>query len=257
MDALVLHHDGTFEGLLTAVACAVKSQKTIHGIYNQHQHNPNLFDTVVQVTTDSEQAVRLFDYLQGLKGKAGRYAIDGYLSEEPDVGMHLYQMVRECLLFGGKATQRFTSEPIRYLHAVSHRVHLEAHRYTGLLRFRILEDGLQYAPFEANHMIIGYLAEHFKKRFRSRRWILHDVRRDFALYWDGTAVQAVHIDEAFTGHVRQHGEVPQDQLHEDERYYQDLWQRFHGAIAIANRKNLRLQGQFMPKRYWKYLVERR
>lgn len=255
MNSNIFLYDGSFEGLLTAVACAVKSNTPIQGVYDQSRYNPRLFDTIINISTNRGQATRLFDYLRKLKGKAARYTMDGYLSEEPEIGTHLYKMVEECLLHGTNATENFTNDSIKYLNAVSERVFFEMDRYTGLLRFRILEDGLQYAPFEANHNIIGYLADHFKTRLQSRRWILHDIHRNYALYWDTASIQTVDMDGGFTAHVRQYGEVPEDQLHETEQYYQDLWKIFHKTIAISNRENPKLQAQFMPQRYWKYLIE--
>lgn len=257
MDANIFLHDGSFEGLLTAVACAVKSDKSVQGIYDQNCYNPKIFDKITDIPTDSNQAFRLFNYLRKLKGKAARYAFDGYLSEELEIGTHLYCMVKESLLHGGKAVANFTNDSIKYLDSASERVFFEMDRYIGLIRFRILEDGLQYAPFESKHNIIGYLADHFKSRLPNRRWILHDISRNYALYWDTASIQNVDIDKTFTNHIRQHGDIPQAHLHQDEKYYQDLWKTFHKAIAISNRKNPALQAQFMPKRYWKYLIEKR
>lgn len=255
MDSTTYLHDGSFEGLLTAVARAVKSQKAMQGIYTASRYIPKLFDTPIQVSTDSDQAHRLFQYLQKVKGRAATFAMNGFLSEDPEVGTHLYQMVLQCLRLGSKATQLSTNDSIRYLETLSQRVRSETHRFTGLIRFRILEDDLQYAPFEPDHMIIGYLALHFQKRLHSRQWILHDVRRGYGLYWDCKSLQPIDIDEDFTAHVRRHGEIPDNRLNKAERHYQQLWKSFHSTIAISDKKNSALQRQFMPRRYWKYLVE--
>lgn len=257
MASTIYLHDGSFEGLLHAVAIAVKSQKDIKGIYGGQSFSPQLFDTLIHLQTDHQQASRLFEYLKKLNGNAARFAINGFLSGDHEVGIHLYRMVRECLVRGAKATQLYTHDSIRYLDKVSQKVSFEAHRFTGLIRFRILEDGLQYAPFEPDCNIIGHCALHFRQRLHNTRWILHDIRRDHALYWDGDSLQAIDIDEDFTAHVRQYGEVPETRLNEDELHYQELWKSFHTAIANPDRKNLDLQRQFMPRRYWKYLVEMR
>ena len=193
--------------------------------------------------------------MKNLKGAAARFTINGFLSDDREVGIHLYWMVRECLVRGSEATQLYTHDSIKYLDKLSQKVSFEAHRFTGLIRFRILEDGLQYAPFEPDCMVIGHCALHFKKRLKNRRWILHDIRRNHALYWDGDSLQLIDIDEDFTKYVRQHGEIPESRLSEKERHYQELWKSFHTAIANTDRKNLGLQRQFMPRRYWKYLIE--
>ncbi len=255
MDSIIYLHDGSFEGLLHAVASAVKSPQDVQGIYAEKGFSPQIFDALIHIQTDSQQALRLFEYLKKLKGTAARFAVNGFLSDDHDVGMHLYWMVRECLVRGPKATQLYTHDSIRYLDKLSRNVSFEAHRLTGLIRFRILEDGLQYGPFEPDCNVIGLCALHFKQRLKNQRWILHDIRRNHALYWDGYSLQPIALDENFTRHVRHYGEIPESRLNEVERHYQELWKSFHTAIANTDRKNLNLQRQFMPRRYWKYLVE--
>jgi probable DNA metabolism protein len=44
---------------------------------------------------------------------------------------------------------------------------------------------------------------------------------------------------------------------EKEELYQHLWQQYFSTLNIAARKNLKLHIQHMPKRYWRYLVEKK
>ena len=44
-------------------------------------------------------------------------------------------------------------------------------------------------------------------------------------------------------------------ISEDEAVYQKLWKGYFKNIAIKERENKRLQMQFMPKKYWKFLKE--
>ena len=44
-------------------------------------------------------------------------------------------------------------------------------------------------------------------------------------------------------------------ISETEKKYQELWTVFFKTIAIKERKNSRLQMQYMPKKYWKDLIE--
>ena len=257
MDSIIYLYDGSFEGLLHAVASAIKSPKDVQGIYAERIFSPKIFDTLVHIKTDDEQAQRLFAYLKKLKGAAARFAVNGFLSDDPEVGMHLYWMVRECLVRGPEATQLYTHDSIRYLDKLAKKVSSEAHRCIGLIRFRILEDGLQYAPFAPDCNVIGHCAQHFVQRLRNQRWILHDIGRNHALYWDGHCLQTITLDDDFTNHVRHAGEIPEAWLSAAEQHYQHLWQTFHTAIANTSRKNLDLQRRFMPRRYWKYLIEMR
>jgi probable DNA metabolism protein len=252
---IIYIYDGSFEGLLNAVATAIKSKQNVHGIYAEKTYSPGIFDTLITLSTDRNQALRLYEYLKKLGGSAANFALNGFLSEESEVGIHFYWMVRECLVHGSKATSIYTHDSIRYLDKISKKVAFEAHRFTGLIRFRILADGLQYAPFEPDCNIIGYCAQHFRKRLNNQRWILHDIGRNLALYWDGDSLQSIDIETEFTRHVREHGEIPEKEFDRDEHYYQQLWKTFHTAIANPDRENPGLQRQLMPGRYWKYLVE--
>lgn len=255
MDSIVYLYDGSFEGLLHAVAAALKSPGEVQGIYAEQGFSPRIFDTLIHLKTDSGQALRLFAYLKKLKGAAARFAVNGFLSDDHEVGRHLYWLVRECLVRGPKATQLYTHDSIRYLDKLAQKVSAEAHRCIGLIRFRILEDGLQYAPFAPDCNVIGHCARHFRQRLANQRWILHDIGRNHALYWDGKDLQSITLDDDFTKHVRRAGEIPDARISETERHYQKLWQSFHTAIANPDRKNLDLQRRFMPRRYWKYLIE--
>ena len=248
-------HDGSFEGMLHAIASAIKSADRIRAVYGKKDYRPLLFDTPVVLTVDKPQALRLFQYLRSLQGKVDRLAINGFLSEDPEVGTHLYRMVQACLKSGSGMGQCYSHDSVNYLQKLSQKVGREAHRFEGLIRFRILEDGLQYAPFEPDCNVIGYCALHFKSRLTNNRWILHDIRRNLAVYWDGTSLQYVDIDEDFNEQVQTVGEVPEHMLNDSEKKYQRLWQMFHTAIANNDRENKALQRQHMPRRYWKYLTE--
>jgi len=243
--------------MLTAVAVAVKSQAETAGVCAERDFVPTLVMDTRRIDTDRAQAQRLFDYLSSLGRLPARLAFNGYLSEDRLAGSHLVGLVRECLRHGERAANCFACEPVRALHNLNKKVSFEAHRLNGLIRFRILQDGLQYAPIEPDHNVISYCCHHFTARLKNHRWIIHDVTRGLALYWDRQSLQPITVDQAFTDHVVAHGEVPPEEMDEQEQRYQQLWQAFHGAINNSARENRQLQRQLMPKRYWKYLVEMR
>ncbi len=251
----VILHDGTMDGMLHGVAAAIKSEKRVIGIYAETDYQPQLFIDVIRLNTDRVQAEKLLKYLQKLGGEAARYALNGFLSEDKEAGTHLYVMVKELLQRGGGYSQCYTHDSIRYLARLSQKVAGEAHRFTGLIRFRILDDGLQYAPFEPDCNIIGYCANHFQRRLSHTHWILHDLRRELAVCWDCKTLQQVSIDQELVNQLGKHGELPDKMLSKTEKYYQKLWKAFHRSISNTSRENLHLQRQRMPQRYWKYLVE--
>lgn len=255
MKTIVFLHDGSLEGILNAVALAVKDSRQIRAILKRQDYVPVLFDTVVTAASDREQAERLLAYLEQVGGRAAAIAVNACLSEKSEVGLQLYDFVRLCLRYGRDTVHLHSNSCVRYLDDLCRKVSFEAHRQNGLIRFRVLADELLYAPFQADYNVIGYCAGHFRRRLASRRWILHDVGRNIALFWNMETLQPVGIEQDMADFVAQNGELPPSQLTDDEQYYQHLWRGFHTAVSQAGRENRVLQRQLMPRRYWKYLVE--
>jgi probable DNA metabolism protein len=256
MVQLVYLHDGSFEGLLSAVAGAVKDAESVQGVYAAAGYVPSLFARTKTITSDPVRAQQLLAYLQNVSGEMARLAINAFLSEDHQAGCHLQNFVRLCLRRGAEALHLHSNDAVRALLLLSRKVNFEAHRLNGMLRFRMLAGGLQYGPFASDHNVIGYCAQHFCRRFANRAWLLHDIGRDFALYWDGEALQPVAIANDITQHVARFGELPADQLTSEELYYQQLWRTFHATITNPDRENTVLQRRFMPRRYWHFLIER-
>lgn len=255
MEPVVYLYDGTFTGMLHAVARAVKDGRAVKAIAPVQHYNPTLFDTVITLKSDADQADRLLQYLQKLHPLAANLAVYAFLSEESGVELHLYRFVQLCLRHGAQTLRYESHSAVAYLKGILHAVSREAHRYKGLIRFRILVDDLHYGPFEPRYNIISLCARHFRQRLAPCRWMLHDLRRNTALYWDTIELQTVDVDADFAAHVAFHGEAPEAELSENERHYQQLWRGFHDATSNPARHNPQLQRQGMPKRYWKYLTE--
>jgi probable DNA metabolism protein len=43
---------------------------------------------------------------------------------------------------------------------------------------------------------------------------------------------------------------------EKESLYQELWKQYFDSVNIKARRNMKLHIQHVPKRYWKYLIEK-
>lgn len=76
-------------------------------------------------------------------------------------------------------------------------------------------------------------------------WVIHDCKRDRAILYNQEEWIISGVDE-----------MPEIEYSEEEGYYQELWQEFFDSVALTNRRNLRLQRQYMPTRYWKHLIEK-
>ena len=102
-----------------------------------------------------------------------------------------------------------------------------------------------YAAFAPDHNITMLLGQHFARRLADQRWVIHDCRRQLALFWDGARLAPVETPRDLENLPRSSQEL---QL-------QELWRTYHRRIAITSRRNPSLQRACMPRRYWRYLVE--
>ncbi len=113
------------------------------------------------------------------------------------------------------------------------------------------------SPFEPDHNVLPFLTAHFRKRLGDQEWMVHDLKRSIAALCREGRVGYARV-EAPGWLLRSPSlrDAPDGFYAEEEERFQDLWKGFFRSIAIESRKNLKLQRQFMPKKYQKYLLEK-
>ncbi len=241
--------DGTFEGLLCAVADAVA--EGCAGTCDMAAAGTPAAGSLLGcrvVATRPETAARL---LAGLEASGGegvpRTLARAFLSELPGCiraicGYCALTLERRRCVDGW-----LTHPAVAGVLDAVRRVNRETHRFQGLLRFVETETGLFYAAFEPDHNILVPVARHFTVRLRDRPWVIHDRRRGGAVFWDGAALHPAAVGPEAGG--------AWPPLSPGEATVQDLWRTYHRGIAIAGRANPALQRRLMPVRYWRYLTE--
>jgi probable DNA metabolism protein len=255
-------YDGTFEGLLTVVAEALNSSEEVNGITAAGASiQPDLFTEMREIAAEPGVAFRL---MKRLRTEAPRPALldIGYcfLSEEPGIELAIFSYIRLIFTKGGKTLGNFADPTVLRIRRTSDRVTCEIHRLHGFIRFRKLAGGFYYSPIEPDHNVVQFLAPHFTARFADQRWLIHDLKRNTGIYYDGERCRflpRVEIDQGIQEEsgVYGSGRGPARMLEADEMDYQKLWDEYFRRIAITERRNPRAQRQRMPARYWRYLVE--
>ncbi|MBQ8309265.1 MAG: TIGR03915 family putative DNA repair protein [Clostridia bacterium] len=124
------------------------------------------------------------------------------------------------------------------------RVGLEIHHLHGFIRFMETQSGALYAPFSPDHDICDLLLPHFRARFSSYPFVLHDVSRKKAAVYDGEHSFLAPLEKADV------------LLSADELAWQGLWKRYYAAVNIPSRERLKQMRGYMPVRYWKFMPEK-
>ncbi len=242
-----LLHDGTLEGLLTAVAEAADADEGEVELNAPEENQPALFEVSRSVEAEPKRVQRLLDEMRtgGSKRVVSR-VLYAAMSERAGIGKALVGYVQQVRRLGPKADDLLTDSSVGRVHAVARAVGGEIHRLKGLVRFRELREGTLWAPVDPDANILTPLALYFRGRLPSEAWLIHDVRRRLAIRWNLHQLAWVERDAL----------PPEDpDLSESEAAYQTFWQTYFRTIGIRERRNPRLQRQNMPVRYWKYLIE--
>ena len=139
------------------------------------------------------------------------------------------------------------------IHQTSRKVDREKHRMEAFVRFQLTKDGLYYSIIQPDYNVLPLISKHFEDRYADQQWLIYDARRKYGIYYNLKEVAAVQISFDIALNDKQQLATIHD---EKEELYQQLWQQYFSSVNIAARKNMKLHIQHMPKRYWRYLVEK-
>ncbi|HKK67944.1 MAG TPA: TIGR03915 family putative DNA repair protein, partial [Bacteroidales bacterium] len=217
---------------------------------------PGLFDETIEMLTANDRADRVWKGIERVGGKTlCRLFLHVFLSREKGVENLMLSILQQ--LFHEKKNiinDLSVAEVLRFTQ-LERQVLREAHRVHMFLRFEQAADGTWFAPVDPKYDVLPMTINHFKSRFADQQWLIYDTRRGYGFSYDTKSVEEVTIDKPVFDKVT--GSLPTTAQSSDEQQWQDMWRSYFKHIAIKERINPRLQRQFMPKRFWKYLTEKK
>lgn len=249
-----LLYDGTYEGWLTAVFDAYTHKLTDVLFTGQAASTAELFGSTQTVDTDETKAERVLAGLQkrlSAQGVAALYKT--YLSDIEEPERVMWSFVRHVFENGHNVEEDYGHPAVWAVRQAAKRVRREAHRMQAFVRFKLTQDQLYYAIIEPDCDVLPLISAHFESRYADQRWLIYDARRTYGIYYDLETVSMVRVDFHPRGRIT--SGLVTEISDEREEFYQELWRRYFKSVTIDARKNLRLQLQHMPKRYWKHLTE--
>ena len=237
-------YDGTIEGLLTAIDHILRYEADPQKVVLNPQQE-TLFDEGVFIATDAERSDILIRKFSAAYPENARQVMYVILSEKEETETSLLHYIHMVSLYGSRIEAHLTHPAVHAVHFLARKVSREVHRFKGLLRFAMLEDGSYLARMEPDFNIIQPLSRFFTQRLRTQEWFIYDVKRSLVSHWNGSRLDFGTL-ESFCS----------PEFAEEEQEVQRLWKTFFAHIAIPERKNPGLQRSFMPMKYWRYLIEK-
>lgn len=242
-------HDGTTEGLLTAIFQAYALHEQPEDFSTETALQPQLGQSVRYIETDTALAWRV---KAGIVRKAGRDAWDAVLhaslSDEPSAGVAIYRFVRHIMAHPAAANSgliRNLAHPVAGpVVRLDRSVMNERHLMMQFLRFEHFENGIWFAKCNPKANVVPLLMDWFAGRFNTERFVVYDEVHQVAGIYDGAGWYLAQTDEV---HLPQHAP--------DEAAMQAAWKGFYDAMSISARYHPELRRQFMPKRLWRNILE--
>ncbi len=247
---MIYIYDGSYEGLLSVIFETYRLGQPADNICEESVAQPELFGSLVHVATQPVHAQRV---LRGVTKRAGsdtpRILYHCFLSEQPGIEMLLYRFVRLAMKSDKSILENFREPVVLRLHRIERQIHREVHRMHAFVRFQETRDGLYAALVTPDFNVLPLLSPHFKARYPAFRWLIYDTRRRYGLYHEDHATRFITLDATPQ-------QLSEGLLTGAETDYQVLWQTYFSSVDIPERRNMKLHLQHVPRRYWKYLVEK-
>ncbi len=238
-------YDGSFSGLLTAIYQAFTRKERPAKIIGKEFYRENLFAEKIEIKTEAQAADRVTQAIKRkISARTLRLIYYVFLSEQEGAADIIFSFLELGFKIGQKVDGHFTDPTVLKINQLAKRVSWELHRLLGLIRFQEIDSGIFYAPLEPDHNLLPLLAPHFVRRLADQNWLIHDRKRQLAVIYNQEEWVITPLARFTINNTIQ------------EKQYQGLWQGFFRSITIKNRENPKLQRRFMPKRYWKYLIEK-
>lgn len=255
MNPVQYRYDGTFAGLLCCIYFAFERKKFPISIVGPNGQ-PDLFLEHITIESYQNLAERVWSGIEKVGGSTtGNHIYNAFLSKQPGVEKLILDYCR--LLFEKKVPiyADLANPTVIQIHKLDRKVLREAHRVLMFIRFEQAADGTFFGPFAPKYDVIPLVISHFKERFASQQWLIYDTLRSYGYYFDGINLEQVSIEKP--NFVPETGNLNAGIRSDSENDWQELWRTYFKNIAIQERKNLLVQRNFMPKRFWKYLTEKK
>lgn len=252
---IIFEYDGTFEGLLTCIFEGYTRKQFPDAINIRGKDPADLFLSVNFIEAEPIKAERVWKkILQLMPPSINQIIYYAFLSETKGIEMSILHFCRRLFNNEQNVYTDFGDDDVLKIVQVARKVKREAARIKQFVRFQEAKDGIYFSGIEPLYDVLPLVIAHFKNRYLDQKWLIYDLKRNYGAYYDLRTVEEVELTSSQLN--QKTGQLSKNVLHEEDALYQTLWKSYFEHINIKERKNLRLQRQMMPKRFWRYLIEK-
>ncbi len=235
-------YDGSFSTLLNLCLLLIKKRIIPLNIKNE-MYQPNLLEETMKLDISLEENYEQF--LQIFSKRIFKTVYYIFSSNDKNKEIIIYYFLVHSLKYKDKIYYMRNLKSVQRALKIEKYVGRENHKFKGFLRFKELENGCLYGEINPENDILFILSKHFQNRLCNEYFIIKDVNRKLLSVYDKKNIYIVSEDNfSFVTNFSS-----------TEENMQQLWKTFYKTVGIKERKNDRCRMNFMPKKYWKYIIE--
>lgn len=240
---MILYYDGSFEGFLTLVYDVYYNKLSPTKITKDLPQDL-FFKECDNILTDEIKAKKVNNALKNKFPKKSYESIfNTFLCDTKDFELHLLNFI----IIGFKNPKNLENinlVSVKFIIDLQKELFSMVHKMTGFVRFEELSDNTLYAKIETKFNGLPYLGKHFVKRLGNCNFIIHDINRKLAF---------IHFDKKNS--IENISDYEEPQRSKDEEKFKKLWKTFFQSVTIESRENKKVQRNFVPLLYRKYMSE--
>lgn len=237
-------YDGTFIGLLNLINKLFEVNQKPLNIYKEEDYQPSLLEEAIKLELNDD-----FDQTKiKLSNNILKTIYYVYLSNESNKELIIYYFLLNAQKYQKKIFTMRNLKCVTSTLKIAKHVSNELHKLKGFLRFKETKNHILYGEISPTNNILELLSKHFASRLKNEYWIIKDVERNLYSIYDKKKYYIV------TG---ENLDIKEINMSTEEKEIENLWLSFFKTIGIEARRNKRCQMNFMPKKYWKYIIEMR
>ena len=241
MNNIYLYQD-SWSNLLTLIKYLITNKIRPLNIKSL-DYSPTLFDNCINLNLENEHNIEKY-WLNKTNNSVYKIIYYVYLSTNPNKELIIYYFLLNSLKYPHSILNQRNLKCVNQALKIANYTRHESHKFKGFLRFKETKNHYLYAQIEPENNILELLAYHFKNRLKKGDWNINDTKYKQICLYDKKNIYLLNNTQ-----------ITNISLSNDELLMQDLWKSFFQNISIKERENKLRQMGFMPKKYWKNIIE--
>lgn len=249
-----LYYDGSFNGWLNGLNYSLCRGIKPNEFRLSKELNSYLFEEQIEIENDKDIAHKMWGEIKKKTNPAqSREIYVAFLSEDESAIKATFNVVLKIWNEGNKILENFTDKDVMLFTQTVRKVEREKHRMMAFIRFQKTTDGCYHSIIEPDYNVLPIIAKFFKNRYTDQVWLIYDVRRRYGLYYDLINILEIELSRTLENSTLPNTSI---ELADDEELYNNLWRDYFKNTNIESRRNMKLHIKHVPRRYWKYLIEK-